>query len=173
MRARHNPSSKQLMRRRRGAPKSIRDPRFRKDPYWILRNMGHPHCYAVRAVRSDPPKVILPMHATEDYDDYDQDIVYPGFTEFEICVRPELSQAVVLSLQPRASEYTVWDHIVRGFGVRVRTTGHKSYIFLSRCRPRGLKLKKITIGDVERVSLGDAREEARLHRCEAQGEQSL
>ena len=40
-----------------------------------------------------------------------------------------LTDASVQKLRPREAEYTVWDTSVAGFGVRVRPSGHRSYVW--------------------------------------------
>ena len=55
MKARKNPTDEQLMRRLNRPPESDRDPRFKNDSYWVLRKQGHPHSYAKRVFRDQPP----------------------------------------------------------------------------------------------------------------------
>jgi hypothetical protein len=62
-------------------------------------------------------------------------------------------------LTPREIEYTVWDHEIHGFGVRVRRTGYKSFVLFYRARPKG-RLRKITL-DTAIFSLDQARELAK------------
>lgn len=43
--------------------------------------------------------------------------------------RIRLTQKAIKRLRPKEREYTVWDTRLAGFGVRVRTTGRKSFVF--------------------------------------------
>ena len=45
-------------------------------------------------------------------------------------MRTRLTDAKIAALRPREREYTVWDERVSGLGVRVRPSGHRSYVFL-------------------------------------------
>jgi len=72
---------------------------------------------------------------------------------------PKLSEKSVEALKAAAEEYCVWDSDVTGFGVRVRTTGAKSFILVYRL---GGKKRKHTMGRPD-VAFGvkEARERAR------------
>lgn len=87
-------------------------------------------------------------------------------TEVEVEIRPELTEAAILTLKPRASEYTVWDNQVPRFGVRVRASGHMTYIVNYRIRYHK-KLHKHTIGQITEFSLEQARSVAREFRRDA------
>ncbi|GEM_PF-3738959 len=171
MKARKNPTLKQLVRRLRRPPDSPFDERFKVDPYWVLRLQKHPHSYAKRAFRDKLP-IIREHTASSDLGEYACDageLLLPAgstWTEIEVEVRPELSEAAILTLKPRDAEYTVWDHDVRRFGVRVRKSGHMSYVVNYRIRYQK-KLHKHTIGGVTEFSLEQAREVARDIRREA------
>ncbi len=41
-----------------------------------------------------------------------------------------LTDRAIARLRPREREYTVWDNHLAGLGVRVRSTGGKSYVLL-------------------------------------------
>lgn len=172
MKARNDPTDEQLMRRLRRVPESDRDPRVKNDPYWALRFQGYPHSYAKRALRDQPP-VFHERTVSIDAGECDpEDLLFtPGssWTEPEAAMRPHLSAEVVSTLQPRDREYTVWDHEVSGLGVRVRTTGYKSFVFYCRC-PRTGNLKKYTIGRIAKLSLEEARQVARAYRNTALNE---
>ena len=43
--------------------------------------------------------------------------------------KARLTDAAVERLRPRETEYTVWDTGIAGFGVRVRSSGHRSYVW--------------------------------------------
>ena len=47
----------------------------------------------------------------------------------------QITKSVVDRLKPRASEFTVWDAKLPGFGVRVRPSGTKSYVVVYRAGP--------------------------------------
>ena len=71
--------------------------------------------------------------------------------------RRRLTDANVARLTPKAREYTVWDTRHAGLGVRVRPSGHRSFVYSRKCE-----------GGATRVTLGPAAlmgvEEARA-RC--------
>ena len=69
-------------------------------------------------------------------------------------MRTRLTDARIAALRPREREYTVWDERVSGLGVRVRPSGHRSYVFLRDGRraslgPAALK----TVDEVRRECL--------------------
>lgn len=157
------------MRRLRRRPESERDPRYKNDAYWALRLQGHPHAYAKRALRDQPP-VFHEREVSAHAGVCDpEDLLFPAgstWTELEVAIRPLLSDDAISTLEPRGAEYTVWDHKVRRFGVRVRPTGHKTYIVNYRIRFRP-KLHKHTIGRVAAFSLEQARCLAREMQSDA------
>jgi hypothetical protein len=73
---------------------------------------------------------------------------------------PTLTDSLVTSLQGRAKEYHVWDRKTPGLCVRVRPSGHRTFVLFSRLT-RGGPLKKIKIANVGAISLQDARKIAR------------
>jgi hypothetical protein len=164
MRSRKNPNPKQLLRRLRRRPLNEHDPRAELDPYWVLRLAGHPHAYAKRAIRGELPKVTEDeVTSVNDYDCGPEDLLSEPGTKtktFEVVhIRPPLTEEVIPSLQPRESEYTVWDQAIPGLGLRIRASGHKSFILLYRTQAHS-KLKKITIGKEGCFTLGKARQMA-------------
>ena len=171
VKARKNPSDEQLLRRLRRPLDSDRDPRIQRDAYYALRHQGHPHSSAIRAFRDRTPTI---RHCTTSGDlgeyacDPDELFFQAGstWTEVEVEVRPELSEDAILTLKPRASEYTVWDARIPGFGVRVRTSGHMTYIVTYRVRYQ-TKLHKHTIGLTAEFSLEQARGIAKEFRRDA------
>ena len=171
MKARKDPTLKQMVRRLRRPPESLDDPRYKIDPYWVLRLQRHPHSYAKRAFRDQLP-IIHEHTASSDLGEYacdPDDLLFPEgatWTEIEVEMRPELSEAAIPNLKPRDSEYTVWDNDVPRFGVRVRPSGHMSYIVNYRIRYQK-KLHKHTIGGVAEFSLEQARSVARDIRRQA------
>ncbi len=167
MKARKDPTDEQLMRRLRRRPESNRDPRVKNDAYWALRFQGYPHSYAKRAFRNQPPTFQERTVSIDAGECESEDLLFlPGATWIEpkVEVRPILSDEAIDALEPRLSEYTVWDDVVRGFGVRVRTKGHKSFIVYRRVR-NTKRLQKYTIGKTDELSLEQARQAARSYRC--------
>lgn len=171
MKARKNPTNEQLLRRLRRPLDSDRDPRIKNDAYYALRHQGHPHASAIRAFRDQPP-LIRQRTASTDLGEYacdPEELLFPAgstWTEIVVEARPDLSERTIPTLKPRASEYTVWDNQIRGFGVRVRPSGHMTYIVNYRIRYRP-KLHKHTIGLVAEFSLEQARSVAREIRYDA------
>ena len=68
--------------------------------------------------------------------------------------RMRLTDAAVSRLRSGEREYTVWDTTVRGLGVRVRTTGGKSWVLL---RQDAGGSRRVSLGPVETASLAEAR----------------
>lgn len=71
-----------------------------------------------------------------------------------------LTKQVVDDLVPRDKDYVVWCAKLPGFGCRVRTTGHKSFIVMYRAGGRNATPRKVTIGVFGKVTVEQAREEA-------------
>jgi hypothetical protein len=57
-----------------------------------------------------------------------------------------LTKQVVEELVPRGVDYVVWCGKPPGFGCRVRTTEHKSFIVMYRAGGRNATPRKVTIG---------------------------
>ena len=171
MKARKNPTIEQVARRLRRSPLSRNDPRIKNDAYHALKAQGFSHSYAIRAFRDQPP-IVHQRTASTDLCEYACDpdeLLFPAGTrwvEIEVEMRPQLSEKAIPDLKPRDSEYTVWDIDVPRFGVRVRPSGHMSYIVNYRIRYQK-KLHKHTIGRVSEFSLEQARSVARDMRCAA------
>lgn len=73
-----------------------------------------------------------------------------------------ISKRLVDALKPQKVEHVVWDSELTGFGVRVRPTGHMTYILQYRAGTgRGAPTKKLTIGAVGKLTPEDARAIAR------------
>ncbi len=68
--------------------------------------------------------------------------------------KARLTDAAVERLRPREVEYTVWDTTIAGLGVRVRPSGHRSYVWqgFKDGRPA-----RITIGPVVLKAIEEAR----------------
>ena len=64
-----------------------------------------------------------------------------------------LTDANVARLTPAAREYTVWDTRHAGLGVRVRPSGHRSFVY---CR-KGASTGRITVGSAVLMSVDEAR----------------
>src|SRR3546814_3072463 len=106
---------------------------IKNDAYYALRHQGHPHASAIRAFRDQPP-VIHQRTASADLGEYvcdPDELLFPAgstWPEIEVEICPELSEEAIVTLKPRASEYTVWDNLITRFRVRVRPFGHMTYI---------------------------------------------
>src|SRR5262245_25301079 len=60
--------------------------------------------------------------------------------------RRRLTKSVVRSAKPRADEYIIRDSEIQGFGLRVRPSGSKTFIFIYRTAGgRKGKVRKVTI----------------------------
>ena len=171
MKPRKNPTPAQILRRLRRKPVSFLDPRYTNDSYWALRLQGYPHSYAKTAFRDESPKVIEQI--VEDDGEYiakvdPEDLFFPpGSTiqTVEVAVRPPLTEEAIANAKPRASEYTLWDKSIACLGLRVRTTGHKSFLLF---RIKGWrKLNKLTLGHAGNFTLPMARQMAREFLREA------
>lgn len=72
-----------------------------------------------------------------------------------------ITKRVVDSLRPQASEYTVWDGRLPGFGVRVRPSGAMSYIVVYRAGSgRGAPFRRFTLATVGKATPEKARKRA-------------
>ena len=67
-------------------------------------------------------------------------------------MRVRLTDARIAALRPRKREYTVWDARLEGLGVRVRPSGHRSYIYLRGGR-------KASLGPAALKGIDEARRE--------------
>ena len=68
--------------------------------------------------------------------------------------RRRLTDASVAKLVPATREYTVWDTRHAGLGVRVRPSGHRSFVY---CRKGEVGTRRITLGSVALMSVKDVR----------------
>lgn len=71
-----------------------------------------------------------------------------------------LTKTIVDGLAARETDYVHWCGVLKGFGCRVRTTGHKSFIAMYRAGGRNSAVRKVTIGTYGKVTVEQAREEA-------------
>jgi integrase len=84
---------------------------------------------------------------------------------------PALTKRTVDATKPDGSgDRFVWDDDVKGFGLRVRPSGHKSFVFQFRIGGRGGSSHRLTIGDYGVVTPDQARRHAKqLAGAVAQG----
>ena len=68
--------------------------------------------------------------------------------------RLRLTDANVARLAPATGEYTVWDTRHSGLGVRVRPSGHRSFVY---CRKGEVGKCRITLGPTSLTNIEDAR----------------
>ena len=68
--------------------------------------------------------------------------------------RRRLTDANVARLAPTSREYTVWDTRQAGLGVRVRPSGHRSYVY---CRKGEEVARRITLGSAALTGVVEAR----------------
>ena len=64
----------------------------------------------------------------------------------------------VRAAKPRARKYDVWDDVISGLGLRVGTSGHRSFFLRRSVRGR---IRSATIGSTDSMSVPEARREAR------------
>jgi integrase len=84
---------------------------------------------------------------------------------------PALTKRTVDATKPDgARNRFVWDDEVKGFGLRVRPSGHKSFVFQYRLGGRGGTSHRLTIGDCGAITPDQARRHAKqLAGAVAQG----
>ena len=68
--------------------------------------------------------------------------------------RRRLTDANVAKLGPSAREFTVWDTRISGLGVRVRPSGHRSFVY---CRKGEGGARRITLGTAALMGVEEAR----------------
>src|ERR1700719_2935984 len=71
-----------------------------------------------------------------------------------------LTKTVVDALRPNGQDYVEWCGKLRGFGCRVRPSGHKSFIAMYRAGGRNSAARKVTIGAYGKITVEEARAEA-------------
>lgn len=73
-----------------------------------------------------------------------------------------ITKRIVDAARPAPREYTVWDSDLRGFGLRVRPSGSKSYVVVYRAGlGRGAQQRRLTIGEPsDSLTAFQAREQA-------------
>lgn len=72
--------------------------------------------------------------------------------------RPSFARRIAAA-RPRAKKYSIWDDRISGLGVCIYPSGARSF-FLRRQLPNG-RVRSVTFGPVDRLSLPEARSEAR------------
>jgi len=174
MKARKNPTDEQFLRRLQREPIGPRDPRARNDAYWALRHQGYSDAFARRALRDALPRFYREkIKLSGDYiDDVDpEDLLFVPNANVEVqklavLVRPDLSEETAATAPPRSAEYTIWTEAITGLGLRVRSSGVRSYIVMFRISGRGNPCK-VTLGKPGSLSLDLAKRLAREIRTEA------
>ena len=71
-----------------------------------------------------------------------------------------LTKTVVDGLRSNGQDYVAWCGKLRGFGCRVRPSGHKSFIAMYRAGGRNSVARKVTIGVYGKITVEEARAEA-------------
>jgi len=72
-----------------------------------------------------------------------------------------LTDKLIRELTPNAlSEFHVWDSQLPGFGIRVRQSGHKTYVLFYRPKNRN-RIRKLTLGRADAIQATEARRQAR------------
>ncbi|WP_420583778.1 Arm DNA-binding domain-containing protein [Ruegeria sp.] len=168
MKPRNNPTNEQRLRREQRGPIDSKDPRVKNDAYWALRHQGFSDAYAKRAFRDLAPGFYTTrIQADTSDDDYLRDVdpddilveplsVPTECVKLSVLVRPDLNEEVVTTAAPRDIEYTIWSDRPSGFGLRVRSSGVRSYIVMFRIKGRSSQ-GKITLGKPEEIPLETAR----------------
>jgi len=70
-----------------------------------------------------------------------------------------LTKRAIDGIKPDATEFVLWDDELRGFGLRVKPTGRKS--FLIQYRNRQGRSRRLTVGSYGRLTPDEARREAK------------
>ena len=76
--------------------------------------------------------------------------------------RMRLTDRAIARLRPHEREYTVWDSLVTGLGVRVRPTGGRSYVLLEDA---GGRTRRVSLGPVSLKSVAEARRECHARKA--------
>jgi hypothetical protein len=72
-----------------------------------------------------------------------------------------ITKRIVDALTSSDRDFVKWDGELKGFGVRVRPSGAKSFIAFYRTCGRNSQQRKVTIGAVGKIEVERAREAAR------------
>lgn len=74
----------------------------------------------------------------------------------------QITKRLVASLQPKEKEYLIWDVALKGFGIRVQTTGAMAYVVKYRAGSgRSAPPRRITLAKVGTLEVDEARAMAR------------
>ena len=76
--------------------------------------------------------------------------------------RMRLADAAIARLRPREREYTVWDSLVVGLGVRVRPSGGRSYVLLEDA---GGRSRRVSLGPVSLKTVVEVRRECHARKA--------
>jgi integrase len=72
----------------------------------------------------------------------------------------KITQQIIPTLQAQGKNTIYWDTDLRGFGVKVTTSGHRSYIVQAHVQ-RGICKQRVKLNNCDRMTAKEAREEAR------------
>ena len=75
----------------------------------------------------------------------------------------QLTKTVVDGAEPRAARYAIWDSRLSGFGLRIETTGRKTFVIRYRAEGGGRSAPErfMTVGQFGVLTIDDARKKAR------------
>lgn len=77
-------------------------------------------------------------------------------------MRAQITKRTVDTLKPGRTEYFLWDEKLPGFGVRVQTSGARSYVVKYRAGSgRGAPTRRVTLGAVGKLTPDEARKLAK------------
>ena len=76
--------------------------------------------------------------------------------------RMRLTDRAIARLRPREREYTVWDSLVVGLGVRVRPSGGRSYVLLEDA---GGRARRVSLGPVSLKTIAEVRRECHARKA--------
>ncbi len=76
--------------------------------------------------------------------------------------KSKITKTALDALQARAADYIVWDTEIANFGCKVTPAGRKVFIVQYRMGGRGSPVRKYTIGPYVKLTLQQAREQARV-----------
>ena len=83
--------------------------------------------------------------------------------------RSRLTDSGIARLRPREREYTVWDTIVAGLGVRVRPSGGASFVLLQKSDRRS---RRVSLGPVASRGIEDVRRQCHAVMAKAEPDKS-